>query len=161
MIGLTVFTGGRMTVRDLLFAKGREVVTIHPEKSLRTAMGLMIEYHIGSLPVVFIDGALVGIVTERDIFRFMHHSRGDMSHAIVADVMTQEVIVGIPDDSVEYIAKVITQNRIRHIPIVENSRLVGLVSIGDVVKARLEDVTATNRYLMEYINGGPMFEAWQ
>jgi len=149
-----------MLIRDLLLTKSREVLTIHPEKSLRAAMGLMMEHQIGALPVLFVDGALVGIVTERDIFRFLYDSRGDMAGAMVADVMTPDVIVGVPDDSVEYIAQVMTQNRIRHVPVIDAGRLAGIVSIGDVVKARLDDMTVTNRYLMEYINGGPLFERW-
>ncbi len=144
-----------MKVRDVLKGKDPLTITIHPEKSLRSAMGLMIDNQIGALPVMCDDGGLVGIVTERDLFRYCYHNKGLDAAATVADTMTQELIVGVPDDNLDYIARIITKNRIRHVPIVEEERLVGIVSIGDVIKARLEDVSVTNRYLMEYISGGP------
>ncbi len=144
-----------MQVKDVLKNKTLRSITIHPEKTLRSAMGLMIENKIGALPVMCDDGGLVGIVTERDLFRYCYHNKGLDSSAVVADTMTQELIVGVPDDNLDYIARIMTKNRIRHVPIVEEERLVGIVSIGDVIKARLEDVSVTNRYLMEYINGGP------
>ncbi len=144
-----------MKVKDVLSGKSQVSVTIHPEKSLRAAMGLMIDNQIGALPVLCDDGGLVGIITERDLFRYCYHNKGLDSAAVVADTMTQELIVGVPDDDIDYIARIITKNRIRHIPIVKDEQLVGIISIGDVIKARLEDVSVTNRYLMEYINGGP------
>ena len=144
-----------MKVKDVLSQKGWNAVTIHPERSLRRAMGVMIENQIGALPVVCDDGGLVGIITERDLFRYCFHNRGLDEEAVVADVMTQELIVGVPDDDVDYIASVMTKNRIRHIPIVEDGKLTGIVSIGDVIKNKLKDMSVTNRYLMEYINGGP------
>ncbi len=144
-----------MKVKDVLQGKNSLSITIHPEKTLRSAMGLMIENRIGALPVLCDDGGLVGIITERDLFRYCYHNQGLDSSAVVADTMTQELIVGVPDDNLDYIARIITKNRIRHVPIVENEQLVGIISIGDVIKARLEDASVTNRYLMEYINGGP------
>lgn len=144
-----------MKVKDVLQSKEPLTITIHPEKTLRSAMGVMIENRVGALPVMCNDGGLVGIITERDLFRFCYHNKGLDASAVVADTMTQELIVGVPDDSIDYIARIITKNRIRHVPIVEDDRLVGIISIGDVIKARLEDVSVTNRYLMEYINGGP------
>ncbi|MCH9032746.1 MAG: CBS domain-containing protein [candidate division Zixibacteria bacterium] len=144
-----------MKVSDLLGRKGARVSTIHPEKSLRSAMGVMIDEKIGALPVVCKDGGLVGIITERDIFRFLYHDIDAFGKKVVADIMTQELIVGIPEDDIEYIAEVMTKNRFRHVPIVEKEYLKGILSIGDIVKARTEDTKATNRYLMEYISGGP------
>jgi len=144
-----------MKVRDVLKNKGPLTITIHPEKTLRSAMGLMIDNQVGALPVMCDDGGLVGIITERDLFRYCYHNKGLDASAVVADTMTQELIVGVTDDSLDYIARVMTKNRIRHVPIVEDERLVGIISIGDVIKARLEDVSVTNRYLLEYINGGP------
>ena len=144
-----------MTVKGLLARKGSAVTTIHPERPLRRAMSTMIQERIGALPCVCPDGGLVGIITERDIFRYLYHCPDAVSNTVVADIMTQELIVGIPDDDLDYIAQIITSNRIRHVPIVEQERLIGIVSIGDIVKARFEDASVTNRYLMEYINGGP------
>ena len=144
-----------MKVKDVLSRKGWDAITIHPERTLRQAMGVMIDHQIGALPVVCDDGGLVGIITERDLFRYCYHNRGMDQKATVADIMTQELIVGVPDDKVDYIAQVITKNRIRHVPIVDDGDLVGIVTIGDVLHDRIEDVAVTNRYLMEYINGGP------
>lgn len=147
--------GEPMKVSELLVRKGANVSTIHPEKPLRSAMGVMIDEKIGALPVVCKDGGLVGIITERDLFRFLYHDIGAFDKKVVADIMTQELIVGIPEDDIEYIAKIMTKNRIRHIPVVEKEHLKGILSIGDIVKARNEDTNSTNRYLMEYISGGP------
>ncbi|MFQ5607458.1 MAG: CBS domain-containing protein [Candidatus Zixiibacteriota bacterium] len=144
-----------MKVKDVLSHKGWDAITIHPERLLRQAMGIMIDHQIGALPVVCDDGGLVGIITERDLFRYCYHNRGLDPNATVADIMTQELIVGVPDDRLDYIAQIISKNRVRHVPIVEDGHLVGIVTIGDVLKERLEDVSVTNRYLMEYINGGP------
>lgn len=144
-----------MKVSELLGRKGARVSTIHPEKPLRSAMGVMIDEKIGALPVVCKDGGLVGIITERDLFRFLYHEIGAFGKRVVADIMTRELIVGIPEDDIEYIAEVMTKNRFRHVPIVEKEHLKGILSIGDIVKARTEDTKATNRYLMEYISGGP------
>ncbi|MBN4076111.1 CBS domain-containing protein [Gemmatimonas aurantiaca] len=145
-----------MRVADVLQTKGTGVdtITVHPERSLRRAMGIMIDNQIGALPVVADDGGLVGIITERDLFRYCYHNQGLDEGATVADVMTTELIVGVVDDEIEYIAQVMTKNRIRHIPIVQDGTLSGIVSIGDVIKHRLKDMSVTNRYLMEYINGG-------
>lgn len=143
-----------MRVRDILQTKGTDTVTIHPERSLRRSMGIMIDNHIGALPVVTDDGGLVGIITERDLFRYCFHNQGLDEDATVADVMTTELIVGVPDDDLDYIAQVITKNRIRHLPIVNDGQLCGIISVGDVIKHRMKDISVTNRYLMEYINGG-------
>lgn len=144
-----------MKVRDVLSEKGRVVITIHPERSLRFSMGVMIEHQIGALPVACEDGGLVGIITERDLFRYCYRNKGMDTKSVVADVMTRELLVGVPDDNLDYIANIITNNRIRHVPIVEEQKLKGIISVGDIVKAQLKDVTVTNRYLMEYISGGP------
>ena len=143
-----------MQVQDILNRTKRTPVTIAPEKSIQDAMSLIDAQKIGSLVVVDDNAAPTGIITERDIFRLALQYNGDMLSMKIGDCMSTNLIVGVPDDDIDYIARIITQNRIRHIPIVEeNGRLCGIVSIGDIVKAKLDDAEVHVRYLTEYITG--------
>jgi len=143
-----------MKVKDMLGRAVRTPVTVTGDKTIREAMKLLVENNIGSLIVVDNDGVPVGIITERDIFRMTYEHQGKIMDMMVADHMTTKMLIGLPDDDIEYIAQVITQNRIRHIPIIdEKNRLNGIVSIGDVVRARLDLAQIHVRYLTEYITG--------
>ena len=143
-----------MQVQDILNRTKRTPVTIAPEKSIQDAMSLIDAQKIGSLVVVDDNAAPTGIITERDIFRLALQYNGDMLSMKIGDCMSTNLIVGVPGDDIDYIARIITQNRIRHIPIVEeNGRLCGIVSIGDIVKAKLDDAEVHVRYLTEYITG--------
>jgi len=143
-----------MKVKDLLGQAARTPVTVIGDASIREAMKLLVDNNIGSLIVVDEDGAPVGIITERDIFHLTYQHHGQIMDLKVADHMTTKMLIGLPADEIEYIAQVITQNRVRHIPIIdENKKLSGIVSIGDVVKARLDMAQIKVRYLTEYITG--------
>lgn len=143
-----------MQVKDLLSRAVRPPVTVSGDKTIREAMRLLVENNIGSLIVVDSDGLPVGIITERDIFRLTYQHHGKIMDMNVADHMTSKMLIGLPDDNIDYIAQVITQNRVRHVPIInEDGRLSGIVSIGDVVKARLDLAEIHVRYLTEYITG--------
>ena len=143
-----------MRVKDLLSRASRPPVTITGDKTVREAMKSLIENKIGSLVVVDSGGAPVGIITERDVFRITYEHNGKIMDMKVADHMTTRILIGLPDDDIEYIAQVITQNRVRHIPIIdENKKLRGIISIGDVVKAKLDMAEIHCRYLTEYITG--------
>lgn len=143
-----------MRVKDLLGLAVRPPVTITGNKTIREAMRILVEHNIGSLIIVDNDGAPVGIITERDIFRLTYEHDGKIMDMNVTDHMTTKMLIGLPDDDVEYIAQVITQNRVRHIPIIdENNKLSGIVSIGDVVRAKLDLAEIHVRYLTEYITG--------
>lgn len=143
-----------MQVKDLLTKARMEPVTVSGDKTIYEAMRSLVDNRIGSLVVVDSGGAPIGIITERDIFRLAYSTKGDMYNARVKDHMTFNLIVGVPDDEIDYIAQVITQNRIRHIPIVDGKgRLCGMVSIGDIMKAKLSQAEVHVRYLTEYIIG--------
>lgn len=143
-----------MKVREILKTKAQsEVTTIAPDTSLGTAMSILIEKKISCLPVLGEDKSLKGIVSDKDIFRCVHEHPSDFRSRTAASVMTTELIVGVEDDLVDYVATLMTNNRIRHIPIMRGTSMIGLVSVGDVVKARLSDMAVENRYLKQYILG--------
>jgi CBS domain-containing protein len=130
----------------------RKVITTTETTSVPEAMALLIENRISSLPVVNDSVELIGIISDKDIFRAAFEKPRDFTQASVADLMTTDLIVGLAEDDCDYIAGVMTKNRIRHVPIVDGRRLIGLVSVGDVVKSRLTSVEIENRYLKKYIH---------
>jgi len=144
-----------MQVKDLM-PKKQAPITIMSEQSFQDGMKLMADHHIGSLVVVDQSKSPIGIITERDIFRLAHEHSSDIRSYKIGDYMTRDLIIGLPDDDIEYIANVITQKRIRHIPIMdENKKLCGILSIGDILKSKLEQAEIDTRYLREYIQGMP------
>ncbi|MCK5125855.1 MAG: CBS domain-containing protein [candidate division Zixibacteria bacterium] len=128
-----------MRVKDLLESK-KPPVTIKYTKTIQDCMRLLIDNKIGSVIIVDDEKRPIGIITERDIFHLAFRYRGDMMDMIVKDNMTSKLIIGHPDDKIDDIADLITVNKIRHVPIMEDQKLVGIVSIRDVVKARAEQL---------------------
>jgi CBS domain-containing protein len=124
-----------MNIARLLASKGVNVVTIGPEHSIRQALTLLAEHNIGALVVVDTGGVPVGIVSERDIVRALARTEAIVAQA-VASIMTREVIIATPQDDLVAVGYTMTEHRIRHLPVVDSGRLVGIVSIGDVVKAQ-------------------------
>ena len=143
-----------MKIKELLKAKGPEVFTIGSEKNLYDAMRTMVNNHIGVLLVLSSEGRIEGIISERDIIRTGFNNPEGFLSETVNSVMTKSVIIVEPDDDIEYAEHIMTQNRIRHLPVVHNKVLVGLISVGDVIKAILTDTRHDNKYLLEYISGG-------
>jgi CBS domain-containing protein len=141
-----------MKIRDLLEKKGYEVVTIPPSFPLKDAMQLLVEHNIGSI-VIAEDRVVQGILTERDILRLAAKDPGAMGNYKVADIMTKDVIVGLPEDSLEYVMEIMTRNRIRHLPVVDEGWMEGILSIGDVVDALRSKTEAENRHMRDYILG--------
>jgi CBS domain-containing protein len=143
-----------MKVRDILAHKGRNVITIRPETSVATVVHRLALERIGAL-VVSDDGSRVlGIISERDIVRVLAERGAEIlaTSLKVEDVMTRHVMTCAQEDSVKEIMGVMTQRRIRHLPVVESGRMIGIVSIGDVVKNRLEEVELEANVLREYIH---------
>ena len=131
-----------MNIASILAVKGDRVVTIRPEGTVRQAVSLLANHNIGAVVVVDELGRPVGIVSERDIVR--HAARTEQVFTqTIATIMTREVILGTPGDDLNSVGHTMTEKRIRHLPVVDNGRLVGIVSIGDVVK------TQRDRYLGE------------
>ena len=140
-----------MNLRDILRSKGSAVFTIGPNQTIAEAVRLMVEQRCGSL--VVLDGQeMIGILTERDILRTVAQGLLSLTSISVSQRMTQRVITGTPDDDLAHIMGVMTQQRIRHLPVVDGGKLEGLVSIGDIVKAQHEQLTQENHFLMSYIH---------
>jgi CBS domain-containing protein len=138
-------------ISQLLRRKGHEVATIDGSESVRTALGLLAEKGIGAL-VVSSDGRRVdGIVSERDVARGLHSRGAGLLAEPVSSLMTAQVHTCAPEASVHDLAQTMTDHRVRHVPVVEDGALIGIVSIGDVVKARLDELEEERKQLVDYI----------
>jgi CBS domain-containing protein len=142
-----------MKVSEVLKNKGPEVITIWEEKSVQDAIDAMVQNKIGALMAINADGKLSGIITERDIMRAYHAHPDAAGDLAVKEIMTRKVIIGNSDDTLDYVESVMTENRVRHLPIISEKRLVGIISIGDVVKALSKESKIENRYLKDFIEG--------
>jgi uncharacterized protein len=143
-----------MKIRDILRTKGHDVITIAPDQPVLAAVRVLSEHRIGAL-VVRDESGVVGIISERDVLNLAAGDPSRLTSTPVANVMTTNVIVGVPEDALDYVMNIMTNNRIRHLPVLEGERLAGMVSIGDVVNAVRGSVEAENRHLKEYIQGVP------
>lgn len=142
-----------MKAKEILSEKGTRVVTIHMNNLLVDVMSLFFANRIGSLVVVDKNDKILGIVAPNDVLRAVHDNPDSISSITVGEVMTEDVIVGRQDDDVADLMAIMTENRIRHIPIIETGKLAGLVSIGDAVKAQLTVQDVEIHYLKEFIEG--------
>ena len=124
-----------MRIQNILATKGPEVITIRSDETLKEAIALLSRFNIGGLVVVDDARKLIGIITERDIIRQAAKSE-DLFAQPIHDVMTRDVVVATPDDEVESVARTMTERHFRHLPIMDHGKLIGMVSIGDVVKAQ-------------------------
>ena len=141
-----------MLVSDILSAKSRPLVTATVEMTIPEAMRLLLTHKISCLPVLS-QAKLVGIVSDKDIFALVHREPDTFRERKVWDIMTENVMTALPDDEIYQVAAIMTRNRFRHMPIVENDNVIGLVSIGDIVKAQLDSMSDENNYLRKYISG--------
>jgi CBS domain-containing protein len=140
-----------MKLREILEVKGSQVFAIRPDQTVQDAVAALMQHRVGALLVQDGDGNTAGIITERDVLRECLHRADQLRHIKVREAMTKDVIVGRPDDDIHYTMGVMTRHRIRHLPVVDRGRLAGMISIGDVVKACLDETVYENRYLKEYI----------
>jgi CBS domain-containing protein len=144
-----------MLLQDILSTKGTTVLTITPQSSLADAVRQMVEHKVGSMLVcerdLTLGERLVGIVTERDMLRCFAAGKCDLTVLTVAEVMTTKLITAQPSDSVTELMGVMTTHRIRHVPVLTEDRLVGMVSIGDLLKAQHDNLVAENQFMREYI----------
>ena len=141
-----------MNVANLLATKGRDVATINQERSVHDAIAMLKERGIGALVVTGGTGPLTGMLSERDVVRAFAREGADALELRVAALMTTAVITCHESTSLNELMTTMTDKRIRHVPVVENGQLVGLVSIGDVVKARVGELEVERRDLLEYVN---------
>jgi CBS domain-containing protein len=124
-----------MNIQSILAKKGSHVVTIRPQQTIREAIVTLITNNIGALVVVNHAGQPIGIISERDIIRVAATNEAIFT-LTVGVLMSREVVIGMPHDDLEAVAHTMTEKRIRHVPVVNQGTLVGIVSIGDVVKAQ-------------------------
>lgn len=129
-----------MRVTEILKAKGGEVMTVRPSETVETLAHRLRMARVGALVVSTDTRTIEGIVSERDVVHALAEHGSRALARTVADLMTHRVTTCSPDDHISAIAKVMTINRIRHVPVVEGGRLVGIVSLGDVVKHRLDEI---------------------
>ncbi len=141
------------TVRDILQEKGSDVYTIAPESSVFQALQLMAEKNVGALMVMSGDTA-AGLISERDYARKIV-LKGRLSRDVtVREIMSPEIVAVGPEEDVEHCMELMTHKRVRHLPVFDDRRLIGLISIGDIVKAIIEHKEETIRDLEQYIKGG-------
>jgi len=137
---------------DIVRYKGSTVWSVGPDKTVLHALAIMAAHDIGA--VVVLDGKkIVGILTERDYARKVVLAGRSSRESAIREVMTSDVICVSPEESIERCLTIMTEERVRHLPVVDNQRLVGLISIGDLVRATIEEQEQVIEHLQQYIAG--------
>jgi len=142
-----------MRIADVLRNKGADVATVAPETTVSELIAGLAELNIGAMVVIGPDG-LAGIVSERDVVRKLHERGAELLAQPVSEIMTTLVATCAPGDSLDSLSVLMTRNRVRHIPVLDAGQLAGIVSIGDVVKRRMEELEAEQEQLQAYITRG-------
>ncbi|TKB05791.1 CBS domain-containing protein [Desulforhopalus sp. IMCC35007] len=140
-----------MKVKDILATKGSRVVTIDKSTAVFDAMSIFSANRIGCQLVVDKDENILGIIAARDVLMAVVNHYDTIKDITVGDIMTTNLIVCSEDDDTEYVEAIMTENRVRHIPVFAGKELKGLISIGDLVKSHLKEVHVENKYLKDYI----------
>ena len=140
-----------MQVRDLLRHKGRGVATVSPDVTVADLLSRLAENNVGAMVVTSEAGSVRGIVSERDVVRALHRTGSGLLTEPVSSIMTTAVTTTHPDDNLENLARIMTESRIRHLPVLDDGRLTGIVSIGDVVKNRIDQLESERESLIGYI----------
>ena len=142
-----------MRITDVLRGKGTNVVTVRPDSPVTELLDLLAHHGVGAL-VVSTDGETVeGIVSERDVVRRLQRDGADMLACPVSEIMTAEVATAEPDVHLDDLMRLMTEGRFRHVPVLVDGELSGLVSIGDVVKHRIDELQSERDQLTAYITG--------
>jgi CBS domain-containing protein len=140
-----------MFVSDILAQKGNRVIAVTPDETLTSAIATLSARRIGAVLVLDAAKSVIGVLSERDILHALARRAADALTLRVSDVMTSPVITCDPDDTVEHVMEVMTDNRFRHLPVVRRGSLLGVVSIGDVVKCRIDETRQEAEVLRQYI----------
>ncbi|MDC7677767.1 CBS domain-containing protein [Asticcacaulis machinosus] len=143
-----------MLINQLLNTKGHQVFTVSPEETVSAIAALLYARRVGAFIVADKIGRVVGIVSERDVIRALAQIGPDALSRSVTDIMTKDVISASPCESIEVLLERMTDRRIRHLPVMDGTKLVGIVSIGDLVKARISVAEAEAQGLKAYIAAG-------
>ncbi len=142
-----------MLVSDILKDKGGKVTMIAGAQTVREALKTMVENKIGAVLVMDASGEVSGVFSERDLMRVCHQNESAWGSALVETVMTPRVIMCKAGDTLEYVMNLMTQQRIRHVPVVDESKICGIVTIGDLVKAQLKVSQVQVQYLKDFLHG--------
>lgn len=145
--------GELLSSRDM---KNRVVITVSPSDTIALTIQKLAEHDRGSCPVCNDKGGLVGIITERDIVRKCLSGNTDFSKIKVHDVMSRKVAVGQASDELDYAINVMKTERIRHLPVVDDKKVIGMISMRDLLGFRLEETTTQVHFLSDYISGGSL-----
>ena len=141
-----------MRIRDVVAAKSEQkVITVSPSATVRELLGLLAEHNVGALVVSGDGGVVDGIVSERDVVRRLHENT-ELLQATVESIMTTDVRTCTPEDRLDDLMSLMTERRIRHVPVCEDDRLVGIVSIGDVVKHKIDALQFERDQLDSYVH---------
>jgi CBS domain-containing protein len=141
-----------MLVGQILATKGSKVVSTRPDATIAEVVGLLRRERIGAV-VVTEAGALCGIISERDVARGLADHGAELLEMKVGQLMTREVVTCTPEDTVDHLRETMTEGRFRHLPVLRDGEMVGIVSIGDVVKHRLDELEMETHQLQDYIAG--------
>jgi len=142
-----------MMISDVLARKGSGTVTVAPAATVPELLAVLAEHRIGAAVVTQDGDTVAGIVSERDVVRRMHAVGADLLAQTVGDLMTSQVHACAPGDAVDSVLGVMTERRVRHLPVLADGALVGLVSIGDLVKHRIDELQVERDQLTAYISG--------
>jgi CBS domain-containing protein len=140
-----------MIVKSILSAKGGNVISIEPTATLETAVRTLAEHRIGALLVLGTDRRVIGILSERDIVRVLAERGAGMLSQPLSQIMTRKVVTCTPSDTIGVIMERMTAGKFRHVPVVEQEQVIGIISIGDVVKYRLQEMEHEQAALRDYI----------
>jgi CBS domain-containing protein len=142
-----------MLIATILRSKGGDVATVRPDATVTALLAVLADRNIGAVVVCDDDSRIVGIVSERDVVRRLHEHGSEVLDMPVSRIMTTEVRTCGPDADIDELRRTMTTHRIRHLPVVQDGRLAGIVSIGDVVKSAIEELETQNAHLVEYLHG--------
>ena len=139
-----------MIIQDILEQKGSRVITIKPHHTLHLALSTLVENKVGALIVQDQGNEILGIITERDLMHEVYKDT-DLRTTHVEDVMTRSIVTGHPTQDIEYVMNEMTQGRFRHMPVFDEDNLVGIISIGDIVKSKLQHVEEEFTQYKDYV----------
>lgn len=143
-----------MLIRQILAGKGSDVVITRPDATIAEVARLLKAKRIGAVVVTDADEELCGIISERDLACGLADHGADLLGMRVGDVMTREISTCSPDDGIDRLMRQMTEGRFRHLPVVQDGKMIGIISIGDVVKHRLQELENEAHMLQDYISGG-------
>ncbi len=142
-----------MLVVDVLHSKGNRIISIDSDATVNEAIAMLVQNNIGSLPVVNNEGRLVGIFAERDVLRIIHNRGERFGRLRIADVMTPDPTTCDIQDDVNDVMGQMSEQRIAKVPVLQSGKLVGIISVGDVIKVMYDKVATENHHLLSYIHG--------